>query len=111
VCLAAIYVGGAALATAVARRETLTRTVATSVALLVAATLALPDVHRGVVAPLRAGGAGLSIGRRPDHATVHRQPPAARAVFGRTASGERLGADGRNHAELGHLPMVLHPNL
>jgi spermidine synthase len=109
--LSAIYVCCGCLVTAIARPDALKRT-AIGVSLFAASALSLPDVYSAVLSR-RYGREELVFQSEgvQTTATVHRQASGTRVLY---LDGLHQANDSapmvRIHAEIGHLPMALHPN-
>ena len=112
VLLAALYAASGAFLAGVWGRGAALRYAAVAGALLLAATLMLPDLLGAVLA--RRHGRHDRIVFRAEGvqttATVHHQPPGLRVLY---LDGLHQANDSeamvRVHAEIGHLPMLLHP--
>lgn len=112
--LAAVYVAAGCLVVGrFAGRRALARTGAVAALLFGAATLALPDLYASVLA--RRYGAAERLVFQAEGvqttATVHYQPSGRRVLY---LDGLHQANDSdamvRVHGEIGHLPMLLHPN-
>lgn len=109
--LAAVYVASAALLFALEPGRVM-RAGGIAVASFLAAALTLPDIYASVLA--RRYGRGERVVFREEGvqttATVHFQPPGQRVLY---LDGLHQANDSQSmvrvHAEIGHLPMLLHP--
>lgn len=111
--IAAVYAAAGTVLMSAGGRRLAVRYAAAAGALLLAASLAVPDLFAAVTARrhgefermvFRAEGVQTT-------ATVHFQPPGRRVLY---LDGLHQANDSppmvRVHAEIGHLPMLLHPN-
>ncbi len=112
VFLSLVYGGsGALLMTAVGRRATLRFSAATAV-LLAGAWFAMPDLYGAVIARRHGGGERVLFRQEGVQTTaaVHFQPAGRRVLY---LDGLHQANDSpemvKVHAEIGHLPMLLHP--
>lgn len=112
--LAAVYVAAGFILTAVlAARATLLRTAVIGLVLFAGAALTLPDIYASVL--IRRYGRNERVVFRAEGvqttATVHHKAPAETILY---LDGLHQANDTqamvRVHAEIGHLPMVLHPD-
>ena len=111
--LAAVYaVNGSLMFAAFGRQGSLTRTAALAAAMVAAAALTLPDLYTAVLTR-RYGAAERMVFRAEGvqtTATVHYHAAGHRILY-LDGLHQANDTDGmvRVHAEIGHLPMVLHP--
>ncbi len=112
--LAAVYAAGGSLVfIAFGSRASVARTVAIALAMVVGAALALPDLYYAVLIR-RYGGAERMVFRAEGvqtTATVHYHAAGHRILYlDGLHQANDTAAMVRVHAEIGHLPMVLHPS-
>jgi spermidine synthase len=111
--IACVYALAGCLLVTVNGRRTAVRYAAAAAVLLAATSLTLPDLY-GAVLARRHGRFDRLVFRAEGvqtTATVHFQPPGQRVLY---LDGLHQANDSeamvRVHAEIGHLPMLLHPN-